>query len=325
MNNPRTAFVFSGLGSQYFQMGAEMFALCPQFRAWMRRMNSVVGELTGRSVIDELYLGERRKSEALDDMLLSCTGLFMVEFALAQTLIDSGVRPDVTVGYSLGSYAAATVSGCIDYHTALQMLCEWTEAIVKCAEPGSMLAIMDTDRARVLDLLGGNVELASNNFPGHFVLALPRHALAAAEGALRSACVTFQRLPVSYAFHSRWIDGARSAFLSASDEAVARVATIPMVCCARSQMLSVLPKGFFWSVARGPVQFQKTIEWLHSRAVYRYIDIGPSGTIAAFLKNLLPSQARPSIDDILTPFGRDIEKLERLVKSVRASEHRCGA
>jgi acyl transferase domain-containing protein len=315
-NKPATVFAFSGLGSQYFLMGAELFEQCAPFRAWMTRMDEFVAELTGRSVLRELYHDGRDRSDELDDTLLSHASLYMVELALARALIESGVRPDLTLGCSLGSYAALTVSGCIEYCGALQTICAAATALERSCMPGAMLAIIHSDRQQVLSLLGDRCEIACDNFPSHFVVALPRTELAWVAETLTSADILWQRLPVSFAFHSRWIEAARTQLTSFAP-AACPPAGIPFVCCARSQVLTRPPSGYFWRVAREPVQFAATIGALESRNLCSYVDVGPSGTLATFLRQLLPGSARQRIVAAMNAFGHDLERLSAAVQGAR--------
>ena len=56
-------------------------------------------------------------------------------------LIRGGLRPDMTLGSSLGSFAAATVAGYLDEETALAIVVKQAVAFEACCEPGSMIAV----------------------------------------------------------------------------------------------------------------------------------------------------------------------------------------
>src|SRR6266404_8409287 len=119
MHKP-TVFMFSGQGSHYFQMGRALYESNPVFAHWLDRMDKVVHDLTGRSVLTVLY-GERSKAEPFVDITATHPAIFMVEYALAQALMEKGVVPDYTLGTSLGSFAAASVSGCLSMEDALSL------------------------------------------------------------------------------------------------------------------------------------------------------------------------------------------------------------
>ncbi|MBZ5525861.1 MAG: acyltransferase domain-containing protein, partial [Acidobacteriia bacterium] len=110
----KTVFMFSGQGSQYFQMGRGLYDNNKTFREWMIRLDGIARDLCGRSVIEALYSDAQRRADPFERTLLTHPAIFMVEYSLAQSLICSGVLPDMVLGVSLGSFAAAAVAGFID-------------------------------------------------------------------------------------------------------------------------------------------------------------------------------------------------------------------
>src|SRR5690349_11489627 len=88
---PKTVFMFSGQGSQYFQMGKELFNKNDTFRTWMVRLDEIARRLAGRSVIETLYSEAHRKADRFDCTLLTHPAIFMVEYSLAQTLMQAGL------------------------------------------------------------------------------------------------------------------------------------------------------------------------------------------------------------------------------------------
>src|SRR4051812_8779412 len=101
--------MFSGQGSQYFHMGRALFEGNATFRHWMTRLDAMVRQSSGASVVETLYSDANRRSDAFDRTLLTHPAIFMVEVSLAQCLMDAGLQPDLVLGASLGSFAAAAV------------------------------------------------------------------------------------------------------------------------------------------------------------------------------------------------------------------------
>ncbi len=307
-----TVFMFSGQGSQYYQMGKELFAQHAVFRDWMLRLDELAYRESGKRVLDAIY--SSAKSEVFDRTLLTHPAIFMVEYALAQCLIHEGIRPDMVLGASLGSFAAAAVAGYVELEDAMRAVVGQAKAFEASCERGGMIAVLAEPLLYEEDFLRNHSAMAGVNLANHFVVSAAGHSLAFIEQNLRQQGVSHQRLAVSFAFHSPWIDPAREQFVSCMQTIAVRSGEIPIVCCARAATLSKLPEGFFWQVVCQPIHFKKTVDCLEQQdGPYRYIDVGPSGTMATFVKYNLSASSLSTGHSILTPFGRDRKNFDALL------------
>src|SRR5262249_17196447 len=205
-----TVFMFSGQGSQYFHMGRALYDGDDTFREWMIELDDIARVESGRSVIETLYSDECGKGDPFDRTLLTHPAIFMVEYSLAQSLMRAGVRPDVVLGVSLGSFAAAAVAGFIGVEDALTAVMRQATALEECCEPGGMIAVLADPALFAEDFLSGRGELAAVHFSSHFVVSARRAEIEAVPCRLRKRSIGYQRLPVSVPFHSQWIDDATS-------------------------------------------------------------------------------------------------------------------
>jgi acyl transferase domain-containing protein len=204
----------------------------------------------------------------------------------------------------------------------MRALLRQATALDTCCEPGGMLAVLADPALFAEDFLQQHSELAGINFASHFVVAARQERLAEIEAGLKRRNVTHQRLPVSRAFHSQWIDEAQAPFKSFMRSVRLKRGHLPLVCCDRAVTLSDLPQDYFWSVVRRPIRFHDTMMALEhdtdaSQTAQRYIDVGPAGTLATFLKYGLPTTSRSTMHSILTPFGQDQKNLATLLASYK--------
>lgn len=312
-STPATVFLFAGQGSQYFQMGRELYERDPVFSREMREMDALVCATGAPSVLGQLY-GPRSKSDDMDDIRLSHPAIYMVEVALARALIAAGCRPDLTLGASLGTVAAAVVAGQIARDDGLSLVVSHAQTIARDAPAGGMLAILAPLSVAAEELQRGEVEVAARHFDEHFVVAGPVDALSRLEKRLHAADVIFQRLPVPYPFHSRWIEPLQASYAAPGPAASLRRSDIPLVCCATGEALHRLPAGHLWRVARLPIDFQRTVLHLETAGPHRYLDLSPSGSLATFLKYLLPRDGASTWQAVLSPYGADLERMNEAVK-----------
>lgn len=98
----KTAFLFSGQGSQYYQMGRGLYEQNLVFRSSMDQMDRLALDMLGTSVVQALY-GPHSKNEPFNELRITHPAIFMVEFALAQSVMELGITPDCTVGASPGN------------------------------------------------------------------------------------------------------------------------------------------------------------------------------------------------------------------------------
>ena len=307
--------MFSGQGSQHFHMGRALYDGNEIFRNWMTRLDEIGRPAIGESVIDALYSDARGKADPFDRTRLTHPAIFMVEYSLAQALIQAGVEPDMVLGVSLGSFAAAAVAGFIEVEDALSATIRQAMALEECCEPGGMTAVLGQPALFGEDFLSSRSELAAVNFSTHFVVSARRTELAEIEEALKRKSVGYQRLPVSFPFHSQWIDEAEVPFGSFMRSVPPRQGRLPLVCCDQTGALSTLPEDYFWSVVRHPIRFLETVTRLEEQGVRRYIDLGPGGTLATFLKYGLPAGSRSTVQSILSPFAVDQRNFAAVVAS----------
>ena len=306
-------FMFSGQGSQYFHMGKPLFDQDATFRQWAVKLDDLARKWIGASVLASMYAPEKNKAEPFARTLMTHPAIFIVEYALAQSLIAGGVEPDGVLGASLGSFAAAAVAGCVSAADALAAAIHQATALEAACAPGAMLAILADPVLFEEVFLCESSELASVNFAKHFVVSSTLEKIVGIETTLRQRNLPCQRLPVTFAFHSRLIDAAEAPFLTFAGSIASQNARLPLACCDQSTMLMRLPPDFFWRVVRKPIRFRETIAMLERRGVNRYIDVGPAGTLATFLKYGLPKESASTAHAILTPYGQDHKNLVSLL------------
>jgi bacillaene synthase trans-acting acyltransferase len=324
MRAMKTVFMFSGQGSQYYQMGKQLFEADQVFRARMIALDADVLSLTGMSVVEALYAPTSRPGVPFQRTVLSHPAIVMVELALAQTLIASGLVPDLVLGASLGAYAAAAVAGVMTARDAVALAVAHAQALEGHAPAGGMVAVLAAPALLGQAFAHGRIELASVNFDSHFVVSAPEADCNAFELELRRRDLTFQRLAVSFAFHSRWMDDARQPFAAAARRIRLSPARVPMLCCAQARMPAALSDTYFWDVTRDPIRFPETIARLERDGACRYIDIGPSGTLAMFLKYLLPRSSSSVAHCVMTPYARDVANMAALLDTCRLGRTASG-
>ncbi len=303
--------MFSGQGSQYYQMGKQLFENNTMFRDWMLYLDGLNRKLSGNGVIDTIY--SRQKSEVFDNTSVTHPAIFMIEYSLSKCLMQMGTTPDMTLGASLGSFAAAAIAGYIKVEDALAAVVEQAAAFEASCECGGMIAILESPSLYDEDFLREHSVMAAINFDKHFCISGKQADLERIEATLKQKAITHQRLPVSFAYHSPWIENSRKQFEEFVKKVPIEEGHLPIACCGYSTVFTNLNTHFFWDAVRQPIRFMDTITHMELRGPYRYIDVGPSGTMATFTNYVLSESSHSTAHSIMTPFGREEKNLEALI------------
>ncbi|MEM0939174.1 MAG: acyltransferase domain-containing protein [Bacteroidota bacterium] len=304
-------FLFSGQGSHYRGMGEKLYKTNPVFTNTLEKSDSYMQKVLGRSLIEELYY---KKDADFDDLLITHPAIVAVELALCLALRAEGVVPDYVSGNSLGEFAAAAICGVWSAEKALEAAQIQAKSIVRNNEKGGMLAILDIAPDLLQRLSKSyNLYIASNNFPGHYTLSGATAYLDAVEVELKSLEIPYMRLPVAYPFHSPLLKAGKVEFqqymstLESLDQP-----TKGFISGLYAKELSSLPNDYFWEVVSQPADFGHVVAALEKKAPCLYVDLGPSGTSATFMKYNLEERSNSVAHSIMTPFKQEDKQLQKL-------------
>lgn len=237
----------------------------------------------------------------------------MVEYALAQVLFENGIKPDYVLGTSIGEFTSAAVAEVMTFEESLLALIRQAEALESHCEEGGMLAILhDPSLYYETSLIRENSDLASINYYSHFVISSQIDNLHRIEQHLRERGIAHQALPVTKAFHSSFIDQAAKVYGEFLSQKSYQAPRIPFVSCVSASIMTTIRSGYFWEVVRKPIRFQEALKGLETDKNCIYLDLGPAGTLANFVKYNLPADSESTSLAVLTPFGKDMRNLEKI-------------
>ena len=216
-------------------------------------------------------------------------------------------------GVVSGEFAAAVAAGIFDRETGLRLVLQLAQALQICPSAGMMAIVHSPTLYESDPFLQQHFELAAVNCPMHFVVTGPHDKLALAEQRLSSKGITSQILAVSHGFHSALIDAAKIPFLQAIQETSWHTPIRPFFSCTNAKQITEVTAEHFWNAVRYPILFQQTITHLESQGPWSYVDVGPSGTLANFVKYNLAKNSTSQQFPILSLFRNSQENLQKLL------------
>ncbi len=283
--SPRTAFLFTGQGSQWVGMGRGLFDGEPAARDVLERCEDACRRVRGASLLD-VMLGRAGAEADIDATEWAQPALYALGCALSAVWESVGIRPDVVMGHSVGEIAAARAAGVLGLEEGMRFALRRGEAMGALPAGGAMAAVFaPAERVRAAlgeaRRSGAGLDLAADN-GAHQVVSGPEDRVAGIERRFSEEGVRTKRLVVSHAFHSRLMEPALADLEAAAGELGARGPSVPLVSNVTGQVVQAgesLDAAYWHRHARAPVDFAESVRTLAALGVNVVVELGPGATL----------------------------------------------
>ncbi|MEW6234622.1 MAG: amino acid adenylation domain-containing protein [Candidatus Omnitrophota bacterium] len=277
-------FMFSGQGSQYVNMAAEVYRCEPTFRERLDQCAEILRPQLHLDLRDILYpkKNPNEAAERLRQTAIAQPALFALEYALAELWMSWGVKPKAAIGHSLGEYAAAWLAGVFSLEDALALTAERGRMMQE--QPGGAMLAVSLPEKELQPHLNGDVALAAVNAPNLCVLSGPAEAMAALRIRLEKINAPCQPLNTSHAFHSKMMDPILDRFALRFGSIAVNSPRMPYLSNVTGQWITApeaaSPK--YWSQhLRRTVRFSSGLSTLLQEPDVALLEIGPGRTLAS--------------------------------------------
>ena len=291
--SPKVAFTFTGQGSHYARMGANLFEMCDLFQQTLLRFDFIAKGLGYPSILP-LISGPDGELVGLSPICIQI-GLLCIQMALVELWLSWGVTPDVVIGHSLGEYAALYTAGVLSASDTIYLVGERASLFEKRCVRGShaMLAVKAPAAELTQVVSTCRVEIACINGPKETVLSGTTAAISMAKDLLQYHGRTATTLNVPYAFHSSQIDEILPEFENAARSIDFKKPNIPFLSPLHgsAQSDTAVDAAYLSRHARetvnyyGAIQSGRTNQIIDESTVW--IEIGPHPVSLNFVKSSL--------------------------------------
>ena len=296
--NGKVAVLFPGQGSQYVGMGRDLACHFPEAFAAIDAARDL-GE--GNPPLDRLLYPipsfdakEKKAREALLSRTdLTQPALAAVETAAWDVLELVGLAPDSAAGHSFGELVALGASGRLSWAEVQRLSALRGRLMAQVSGSGGAMAAVQAPLAELDAFLQEGdlgVVLANRNSPMQGVLSGPAEAVTKAEKACDAKGWRTRRLPVSGAFHSPAMEGARATYRAALDEVAFGSGRFPVFANVTGETYpddAGAARDLLAGQLANPVRWVETVEALYAEGVRIFLETGPKSVLCGLVSATL--------------------------------------
>ncbi|MFC4036649.1 amino acid adenylation domain-containing protein [Streptomyces polygonati] len=290
------AWVFTGMGPQWWAMGRELFEAAPAYREAVEAVDREIAAQAGWSLIAELSAGQDESRMA--ETWLAQPANFAVQTGLAALWHAHGVHPSAVVGHSTGEVAAFYEAGVYDLADAVRIVLHRSRLQQRAAGTGTMLAVglPEAEAARRAAAFGGRVSIAAVNSPEALTVAGDEASLTAYAEALRADGVFAKLLDVQVPYHSAAMDPLKADLLAGLAGIAPRPARLPLYLTGRPGRAEgpELDADYWWNNVRDTVRFRSAVDAMLGDGHRTFLEIGPHPVLGRSIKECFAAQDRAS-------------------------------
>jgi acyl transferase domain-containing protein/acyl carrier protein len=281
-------FLFPGQGSQYVNMGRELYATEPTFQAEFDRCTQLLQLNFGLDLRSLLYptADEQESASAqLQQTHLTQPALFVIEYALAKLWMSWGIKPEAMIGHSIGEYVAACLAGVFSLENALVLVVNRAK-LMQELPTGAMLAV-PLPESEITPLLHEQLSLAAINTPSLCVVSGLSEAIATLQNQLKAIGVDCRLLHTSHAFHSAMIQPICATFTQQVAKIHLHAPQIPYISNLTGTWITpdeATDPSYWAKHLRQTVLFAQGAAELMQNSDRIFLEVGPGRTLSTFIQ-----------------------------------------
>lgn len=296
----KTAFLFSGQGSQYPNMGHELSDLYSD----VSHIYECGSDILGFDLKNACFNYDENE---LAKTAVSQPAIFVTSLVALKAAELNDLTFEAVAGHSLGEYAAMVASGILSLEDGFKVIKARAAAMQKCAEQqdGAMYAIIGLTSSEIEDVcnsIDGYVIPVNYNSPSQIVIAGESLAAESAAKIFTEMGKRAVKLNVSAAFHSKLMKPAADELLPILKSVTFNEPKVDFYCNLYGKKLedfSDMP-NYLANHLTSAVRFTDEILTMSDDGFDTFIELGPNKVLTGLVKRTLKGVNALNIEDSKT-------------------------
>ena len=298
---PKVCFMFPGQGSQYVDMMKDLASKYKVVRDTFAEADVILKQLAGTTLTDVIWSKEgeskeeyKKREEGIKQTQITQPAILTANVAMMRLLYQFGIKPDVTMGHSLGEYGAAVAAGVLSFPDAIRAVTTRGTAManIKVPDCGKMAAIAAPVEKIEPELkkISGYVAVANKNCPTQTVIAGESKPVEDAVAMFTAMGIQSVLVPVSHAFHSAIVRPASAVYREFLNGLEIHAPKLPITSNVSADFYPSDPskiRDMMVEQIMSSVEWIKQVELAYARGVRLFIEVGPKRVLSAFVTSTL--------------------------------------
>lgn len=312
----KIAFMFPGQGAQTVGMGKDLYDKYEEIRS----VYQIASEISGKDIAEITFNSTMEELSKTENTQLA---IATMSLGILKVLEEKDIKPDITVGLSLGEYPALISGGYLNFEDAITLLKHRGYLMGNEVEPGnySMAAIIGLNSDIIEDVCkeisnkGMFISPANYNYSGQTVISGDEEAINLAIEELKArGAKRALKLQTGGPFHTVKLNRAKELYTDYLKNVKFNKENIKAKVIKNldgtfytenDDMVDILSRHIVSSV-----RFDKAIKTMQENGIDTYVEIGPGKTLTGFVKkenkeaNIININSVETLESFLENFNK---------------------